>query len=104
MKLSPREIDLISDISRSRRMRGIGAWVALGIVLFGGGALMYLNVLADSSSIVIGIFLGVAITNVASAHSNVRADDKLIDILQRYVNSDPEALQQLSSSSREFAA
>jgi hypothetical protein len=97
MKLTNTEIELISEIERSRFRRQRGAWIGLVITLVAWFSVSYFEWLSNSSSIVIGVFLGIAIVNLASAYSSVRADDKLNDVLQRYVNNDPEALRQLST-------
>jgi hypothetical protein len=61
-------------------------------------AASYFDWLSSTLFIVIGFFIGFAVVNIASAYSAVRADDKLNDVLLRYVRSDPEAVRQLSSS------
>ncbi len=97
MKLTKREIELIAGIERNRLWRRRGAWIGLVTVLLAWFATNYFEWLPDSSSIVIGIFLGAAIVNLGSSYSTVRVDDNLNGVLQRYVNSDPEALRQISS-------
>jgi hypothetical protein len=97
MKLTKREIELIANIEKSRLRRRRGAWTGLVSTLVVWFAASYFDWLSNVSSMVIGLCLGFAIVNLASAYSAVRADDKLNDVLQRYVNDDPEALRQLSS-------
>ena len=100
MKLTKREIELIADIETSRNRRRRAAWVGLIIVLASSFALSYFNWFAGSSSTLIGVLLGAAIVNLLNAYSTIRVDDKLNDVLQRYVNSDPDAVRQLASVGR----
>lgn len=44
--------------------------------------------------------LGGFLVGQAAEYSSARSDDKLIDLVQRYVNSDPEAIRQLATSTR----
>ena len=46
------------------------------------------------------MLLGAATVNLLNAYSTIRVDDKLNDVLQRYVNSDPDAVRQLASARR----
>ena len=104
MKLTKREIELIAGIERSRLWRRRGAWITLVTVLLAWFATNHFEWLPDSSSIVIAIFLGAAIVNLQSSYSTVRVDDNLNGVLQRYVNGDPEALQQISEVQSEGAS
>ena len=97
MKLTEREVELISKIDRNRFWRRRGAWVGLVMALVAWFLASYFEWSSNSSGIVIGMVLGFAIVYLASAYSPGRADDKLNDVLQRYVNNDPEALRQLST-------
>jgi len=97
MKLTKREIELISNIENSQLQRRRAAWIGLvsAIVVF--IAASYFNSSSSELSLIVGLVLGAAALNFASAYSTLRSDDKLNDVLLRYVRSDPEALRQLSS-------
>jgi len=98
MKLTKREIELIAGIETNRNRRRRAAWVGLSIVLAGWFALNFFDRFTGSSSTLIGMLFGAAIVNLANAYSTIRVDDKLNDVLQRYVNSDPDAVRQLASA------
>ena len=106
MKLSEREIELISDIAKSRSKRKFGAWAGLITGMFLMTAVVYFDFNLDSIGPVLGIFLGVAVATLAREYFGIRAEDMLIDLLQRYVNDDPDAIQQISGrlDSRDIAA
>ena len=99
VKLSKREIELITHIEKSRRIRKTGALLAFlglpfiwyGLPLIGTDPIVVTQTTA--------VLLGFLVTNLIFSFSNVRPDDKLIDVLQRYVNSDAEAIRQLSGIS-----
>jgi hypothetical protein len=97
MKLTKREIELISNIENSRLQRRRVAWIGLVSAFSVLIAASYFDWSSSELSLIIGFLLGFAALSVASAYSTVRTDDNLNDILLRYVRSDPEALRQLSS-------
>ena len=106
MNLSNREIEMISDISKARRHRRIGAWLGLATALIVFVGTQYFDFGRESLGPIVGIFLGLAVAELSSAYFGIRSEDKLVDLLQRYINSDPEAIEQLStkSTSSGFAA
>lgn len=97
MKLSNREIEMISDISKARRHRRIGALLgfATALILFVG--VQYFDSASESLVAIIAILLGFSAAELPSVYLKVRTEDKLIDLLRRYIDSDPEAIKQLSS-------
>lgn len=97
MKLTRREIELISNIEHSRLRRRRFAWIGLVSALVVLTAASYFDWSSSELYMVIGLLLGSAAWSVDRAYSAVRIDDKLNDLLLRYVRSDPEALRQLSS-------
>jgi hypothetical protein len=99
MKLSDREIEMISNIPKNRRDRKLGAWLGLATALAAFVAVQYFDFHHESLGPVFAILLGFSTGEVARAHFRVRPEDKLIDLLQRYVNSDPEAVRQFSFKS-----
>ena len=96
MKLSDREIETISNIPKSRRDRKLGAWFGIAMALAIIVAVQYFDFDHGSVAPLIGALLGFSAAEVTGAYFRVRPEDRLIDLLQRYVNSDPEALRQIS--------
>lgn len=96
MKLTEREIELITTIPKRRRDRKLGAWLGLAVAVAAFSALPYLGPQYDSLGPIIGILLGFATGEVARVHFRVTPEDKLIELLQRYISRDPEAVRQFS--------
>lgn len=99
MKLSKREIALIADLQKSRRRRKTTAWVFLIFMVIWWFGMPLLGISSETVHLMTGLLLGFGIANLISVYYGVRPDDKLIDLLQRYINDDAEALQQLSRTS-----
>ena len=97
MRLTEREIKLIAEIPKRRRERKIGAWLGLAIAVAAFIAFQQFGARYESLVYVVGIALGFAVGEVARAHFRVTHEDKLIDVLQRYINRDPEAVRQFST-------
>lgn len=97
MKLSAKEVKLISDLSTKRKRRVWGAWVsfltvvALLVATYGYGMFPALG-----EGPFLGFAVGAAFVNLVHVYFGVRPEDKLIDLLQRYVNQDPEAIAQIA--------
>ncbi len=100
MKLSSREIALIADIQKSRRQRRTGAFVFVLFIPIWWYAMPLIGIGPDIAPLVIGLLLGYGVAYLVNVYFGVRPDDKLIDLLQRYVNEDAEALRQLSGRSK----
>ena len=86
VKLSKKEMEVITDIEKSRRQRKLGAWI--GLLLIPNAWKMDVPMS--------GIISAVVIVHLIHVYIGIRPDDKLIDLLQRYINSDVEAVRQLS--------
>jgi hypothetical protein len=89
VKLTKTEMDLITDIEKSKRQRKLGAWISL----------LLIPISWKFSPQVSGLISAVVITHLIHFYIGTRPDDKLIDLLQRYVHSDAEAIRQLSDQS-----
>ena len=96
MKLSSREIEFLAGIDKRRKHRKIGAWIGLVLLL----ALLAIEIrfspYGDGLPTVLAVFLGVAVSTLAHEYFGVSAENRLLDLLQRYVNSDPEAIRQIA--------
>lgn len=95
MKLTGREMKIVSAYSATRKRRKIGAWIGLATIAAFWIAMVYIDRL-ESVGTVLGISLGILIAELASLYFGVRPEDKMIDLLQRYINQDAEALEQFS--------
>ncbi len=97
MKLSAKEVKLISDVSKNRKQRKWGAWLgfltATGLLVATEGFGIFPS-LRESSILVIAVVATFA--HLIHVYFAVRPEDKLVDLLQRYINRDPEAVARLS--------
>ena len=92
MKLSDREIEIISGMPKNRRLRRLGVWFAAASVLIALVVNFYIDYdLGPVITMLSGFMVG-----QAAAHHSARSEDKLIELVQRYVNSDPEAIRQFA--------
>jgi hypothetical protein len=92
LKLSDREIELISSIPRNRRNRRLGLWLAMAAPLITAVAGFYI----DYDLTTVMAMLGGLLVGQAAAYSSSRTEDKLIELVERYVNTDPEAIRQFA--------
>ena len=96
MKLTAKEVKLLSALSKRHKRRKWDAWfsflstIALIVATYGYGMF---------PSLIEWPFLGMAAGGTSGylmhVYFAVRPEDKLIELLQRYVNRDPEAVAQL---------
>jgi len=99
MKLTATEVKMLSRLSARRKRRMWDAWlsfllaVALNIATYGYGVFPSLT-----ESPFLGMAVGVSFAYLVHVYFAVRPEDKLIELLQRYVNRDPEAVKQLSAA------
>ena len=93
MKLSDREVELISNIPRYRRMRSVNFWAAPAGILI---AIVVRSYTSYDMTMAIAMLGGLSVGN-ATAYPSTRSTDKLIDLAGRYVNSDPEAIRQFAA-------
>jgi hypothetical protein len=100
MKLTTIELKLIAGISKNRKRR---KWDALATFLvsiilatatFGFGMFPAL-----SNSMFLGVAVGASIMWLIHVYFGVRSEDKFVDLLQRYINRDPEAVAQIAAAS-----
>lgn len=98
MKLSSREIELLADIDKRRSNRRRDAWIWLATaVIFVAAEHMGVPWLESIDTFLVAI-LGVSVAYLVHSYFAVRPEDKLLDLLQRYVDRDPEALLQIAES------
>jgi hypothetical protein len=95
MKLTDRELEIFSSYSAIQRKRKAGAWIGLGFIVVCWVAIYYTDRF-DSIGDVLAIFLGFITAELASLYFGVRPEDKMVDLLERYINNDAEALKQFS--------
>jgi hypothetical protein len=99
MKLSARELKFYSEVETRFVRRKRDAWLSLaGVIL--------LIVLTENFALFSGLgdvwifslVIPVAVGYLAHVYFAVRPEDKLVELLQRYVNQDPEAVAQIANS------
>jgi len=96
MKLTANEVKLLTALSKRHKRRKWDGWfsflatVALIVATYGYG--MFPSLIEWPF---LGIAAGGAATYLMHVYLAVRPEDKLIELLQRYVNRDPEAVAQL---------
>jgi len=96
MKLTANEVKLLSNVARRRQQHRLDAWTALLLAAFslvlteGFGLLPSLRETGLQ-----GLIFGLLVAHLIHVYFTVRPSDKLIDLLQRYVNEDAEAITQL---------
>ncbi len=104
MKLSPKEIEIFSQIEKNKKQRRLNAW--MNILAIPAYVLMVqFFELRDSLPFMLGgALVGLSMANLSHVYFGVRSEDKLIGLLQRYVNRDPDAIQQFSDAARSGGA
>jgi hypothetical protein len=96
VKLSDREIEIISSRPKNRRNRRLGFWFATASILIA----LVISAYIDYDLTTVIAMLGGFLAGQAAAYSGARSEDKLIDLVQRYVNGDPEAIGQFAVRNR----
>ena len=97
MKLTTNEMKLLLNLSKRRRRRKWDAWswflstIGLMIATYGYGFFPSLTEWP-----ILGMAAGLTLANLVHVYFAVRPEDKLVELLQRYVNRDPEAVKQLA--------
>ena len=95
MRLTEREIALIKNIPKVRTNRKRAAWLALFVNLVLLAGVHYFDYGVDTLGLMIAVFIGLSISGVARQYFSPDTDDKLVDLLLRYVDDDSEALRQV---------
>ena len=99
MKLSARELKFLSEVETRHVRRRRDAWIyliAVFLLILLSNKVEVFAGLADTS--ILGVGIGVAVAYLVHVYFAVRPEDKLVELLQRYVNQDPEAVAQLAES------
>lgn len=101
MKLTAKEVKLLSEFEKRKRQRRLDAWTALILAAF---VLVLTEAFGFWPSLrntgLQGVVIGVLVTHLIHVYFAARPSDKLIDLLQRYVNKDAEAIAQLHGKDR----
>ena len=95
MKLTNRELDLIENIGRIKR----GKIVELVLIVVGLAAywaLRYFGILENVEIPVDSLLFIYLIISGSGAFTNVRTEDRYVELLRRYVNNDAETITALA--------
>lgn len=99
MKLSRTEINLLLDIQAAQKRRRRDAWISFVLVIsIFIGTYQFDLLPALQQSELLGAAIGATTAYLVHVHFAVRPEDKLINLLQRYVNRDPEAVSQFAQA------
>lgn len=97
MKLSAKEVKLISKLSTRRKHRKWDAWLSflstVGLIVATYGYGMFPSLMEWP---ILGIMTGAAFAYLVHVYFGVRPEDKLIELLRRYLDRDPEAIAQIA--------
>ena len=100
MKLSNREIDLVEGIGQLRRQKMKGL-IGIVVVLAVYWVLRYVGVLS-SVEIPIDTFLIFYVAlQIGNTYSRFQPEDRYVELLRRYVNSDSEAITSLAERKKQ---
>ncbi len=96
MQLTDREIRLLDDVERRRSRRRLHAWIAFVSVLAVNAADWITDFGSPEASTILVFSLVMGMGYLISLYTVVRDEDKLIELLRRYVNNDPDAIRQIA--------
>ena len=99
MKLSNRELDLVEGIGQIQKQKitgliGVLVVLAAYLILRLVGVLQAFDIPFDS------LLFAYFLIHVGSTFSNVRAEDRYVELLRRYVNDDADALSALAERNK----
>ena len=97
MRLSAREVEILSQLDSYQKKRRKTAWGFLGLVLISWALFAYLDRMTDQLYGMVTILCIITLSNVLRAQFQLTSEDKLLDLLRRYVNRDAEAIVQMST-------
>ena len=97
MRLSEGELEILSQLDSYQKKRRKTAWSTFGVVLISWAVLAYLGRMTDQLFGMITVLFIVTLSNALRAQFQLSPEDKLLDLLRRYVNRDAEAIAQMST-------
>lgn len=103
MKLTNRELDLVKSIDHLQRQK-IRGLVGLVIVLVVYWILRYVGVLRELDVPFDSLLMFYLAFHVVGAFSNIHREDRIVELLRRYVNDDSEAIVAMAERNGESAA
>lgn len=97
MRLSEKEIEYLLDRSARSKRRTTALWSFFlsSLVLLVSN--VWFRWLDESYLVLPPLFVATGFSLLCSHYFAIDAEEKLLDLLQRYVRHDPEAVQQLSA-------
>ncbi len=98
VKLTNRELDLIEsmDSVKSPKIKGL---VALGIVVAAYWILRYAGMLDGFQISFDSLLMFYLVVHVGNTFSDMRSEDRYVELLRRYVNNDADTITALSERS-----
>jgi hypothetical protein len=100
MKLSSREVEIFSQIEKNKKRRRLNAWMNILAIPVYVGMVRFFEFGESLPFMLGGALVGLSLANLSHVYFGVRSEDKLIGLLQRYVNRDPDAIQQFSDAAK----
>ena len=97
MRLSAKETEILSQLDSYQKNRRRTAWINLGMVFAFWAVLTYLDRMTDQLFGMITILSIITLSAVLRVQFQWSSEDKLLDLLRRYVNRDAEAIEQMST-------
>lgn len=97
VRLSARETEMLSQIDSYQKNRRRTAWINLGMVFAFWAVLTYLDRMTDQLVGMFTILTIITLSTVMRVQFQWSSEDKLLDLLRRYVNRDAEAIKQMST-------
>jgi len=98
MRLSDKELKLITEVEKRRSDRKKGAWLNFVVVIILSIATFAGFQVIQEQWILLGLLTAFAAAYLANVYFAVRPENELIELLQRYVNQDAEAVEQIAES------
>jgi len=99
MKLSARELKFLAEVETRHVRRRRDAWmylISVFLLIVLTNKVEVFAALGDTSILSVGITI--AVIYLVHTYFAIRPEDKLVELLQRYVSQDPEAVAQIAES------
>ena len=100
MELSAKDLELITVVSNAGRRRKRNAWIAAGALLVTWtGVFYFIDALADGLLPALAAFSAMVTFALLDQYANQQSE-RIENLLLRYVNSDPNSIEQVAEHAR----